>query len=235
MALKDDITAEVDSIFRGDWTKRDGYVVPQPKDVGLTSNDGVTFDSVAVLYADLSASTQMVNDKKPEFAAEVYRSFLAAAARVIRAEGGEITAYDGDRVMSVFLGDEKETSAARCALKINHAVKKIVTPTLQEHWQGSTYEVKHVVGVDVSPMLVARTGVRGGNDLVWVGRAANYAAKLSALNSDGYPAFITDRVFDAMADAAKYGGDPRRLMWEERVWTAVNKLRIYRSNWTWGV
>lgn len=90
MALQDDIASEVESIFRGGWTKRTGYVVPAPKDVGLTSNDGVEFESAVVLYADLSASTQMVNNKKPEFAAEVYRGFLAATARVIRAEGGEI-------------------------------------------------------------------------------------------------------------------------------------------------
>lgn len=233
MALSDDISGEVDAIFKGQWTTRTGYVVPAPKDVGLTSNDGVEFDSVAVLYADLSASTQMVDQKKPKFSAEVYRAFLAAAARVIRAETGDITAYDGDRVMAVFLGDDKETRAARCALKINYAVKKIVTPALQRHWQGSTYEVGHVVGVDVSPMLVARTGVRGGNDLVWVGRAANYAAKLSAISDGNYSSWITDRVFDAMADSAKFGGDPRQNMWEERSWTNMNKLRIYRSHWTW--
>lgn len=196
MALKEDISTEVEGIFKGQWTTRTGYVVPAPKEVALETNDGVEFESVSVLYADLSASTHMVDAKKPKFSAEVYRAFLATAARVIRAESGDITAYDGDRVMAVFLGDDKETRAARCALKINFAVKKIVTPMLQQYWQGSTYEVRHVVGIDVSPMLVARTGVRGGNDLVWVGRAANYAAKLSAIKDGTYSTWITDRVFD---------------------------------------
>ena len=235
MALKDEILEEAENIFGFQWTSRDGYVVPAPGDIKLTTNDAVKFDSVVVLYADLKASTQMVDAKKPSFAAEVYRGFLAAAARVIRHEGGEITAYDGDRIMAVFLDDEKESHAARCGLKINYAVKKIVTPTLQKYWSGSTFEVKHVVGIDVSPMFVARTGIRGGNDLVWVGRAANYAAKLCNLGADGHSTYVTDRVFEAMTETTKYGGNPRQLMWESRTWTDMNKISIYRSSWTWSV
>lgn len=235
MALKDDILGEVDYIFRSQWTKRSGYVVPAPKDINLTTNDAVEFDSVAVLYADLQASTAMVDGKTATFSAEVYRAFLATAARIVRAEGGEITAYDGDRIMAVFLGDGKETVAARCALKLNYAVRNLVTPTLRSRYPQSTYKVKHVVGIDVSPMLVARTGIRGGNDLVWVGRAANYAAKLSALNDEGYSTWITDRVFDALADSSKYSAEPQRLMWEQRSWTPMNGLRIYRSSFWWPV
>ena len=33
------------------------------------------------------------------------------------------------------------------------------------------------LGIDTSKLFVARTGIRKSNDLVWVGRAANYAAK----------------------------------------------------------
>ena len=39
---------------------------------------------------------------------------------------------------------------------------------------------KQSVGIDTSELFVARTGIRRANDLVWVGRAANHAAKLSA-------------------------------------------------------
>ena len=235
MALKDDITAEAMDIFRLAWTKRNGYVVPAPKDINLTTNDGVELEA-AVLYADLQASTTMVDSKTPEFSAEVYKAFLAATARVIRAEAGEITAYDGDRIMAVFIGDGKETTAARCALKINWVVKNLVSPALRSVYTQHAFEVQHVVGVDVSPLLVARTGIRGGNDLVWVGRAANYAAKLSALHDAGYPTWITDRVYDALADGTKYSGEtPRRLMWEQRSWTPMNGLRIYRSSFWWGV
>jgi hypothetical protein len=47
----------------------------------------------AVLYADLAESTGMVQKYVPLFSAEIYKTFLYAAAKVIRFEGGTITAY----------------------------------------------------------------------------------------------------------------------------------------------
>ena len=113
--------------------------------------------------------------------------------------------------MAVFIGDNKNTSAAICALNINYATIQIINPTIKECYSNSTYQVKHVVGIDTGNMFIARTGIRGSNDLVWVGRAANYAAKLSELSSD-YPSRITKDVYDVIHDSAKYStnGEP---MW----------------------
>jgi class 3 adenylate cyclase len=179
MPLKADIEAEVGSIFGARWSERAGRVVPDPADIYLGSNDAVTFDAVTVLYADLSDSTVMVDTKIPKFSAEVYKAFLATAGRIIQDHDGTITAYDGDRIMAVYLGECKNTNAAKTGLKLNHAVNQILMPALRRKWNATDFSVRHVVGIDTSKMFVARTGVRGRNDLVWVGRAANYAAKLT--------------------------------------------------------
>lgn len=173
----------------------------------------------------------MVDKFKPHFAAEVYKSYLYATAKVIRSEGGEIVAYDGDRVMAIFIGGSKNTSAARCGLKIHWAADKIVTPALNEQYPNSTFVLRHVVGIDTSDLWVANTGIRGANDLVWVGKAANYAAKLTELSAD-YPTWITHRVYDAMSDDVKVSNDGK-AMWEARVWRAMRDLSIYRSSFTW--
>jgi hypothetical protein len=65
-----------------------------------------------------------------------------------------------------------------------------------------------------------------------VGRAANYAAKLTG-ESDEYPTWITKAVFDLMADEAKFGGSPRQLMWKEWSWSKMNNIPVYSSNWKW--
>jgi class 3 adenylate cyclase len=93
--------------------------------------------------------------------------------------------------------------------------------------------MKYVIGVDTSTIFACRIGVRNDNDIVWVGRSANYAAKLAAINE--YPVYITGTVFDNMSDSSKFGGNPPKLMWEERTWIAMNQMRIFRSNWTWSV
>lgn len=69
---------------------------------------------------------------------------------------------------------------------IDYAVTQIINPKILEKYPASPYTVRHAVGVDISQVFIARTGIRGSNDLVWVGRAANYAAKLCALREALY-------------------------------------------------
>ncbi len=226
MSLESELKDEVAKIFREQWSVRDGEKVPESDDLQL-DNDAVQLDAT-VLYADMAGSTTLVDTYKPAFAAEVYKAFLHSAAKIIRSEGGEITAYDGDRVMAVFIGNSKNSSAARAALKINFARLQIIDPALKAQYPKTSYELKHVVGVDTSPLFVARTGIRGANDLVWVGRAANHAAKLSALPPD-YSSWITAEVFTMLNESAKTSSDGRS-MWEPANWIAMNR-QIYRSTW----
>jgi len=195
-------------------------------------NDAVKLKGT-VLYADMADSTNLVDKYKAFFAAEIYKTFLLCAAKVIRSEEGVITAYDGDRIMAVFIGKNPNTRAVRCALKIHYAALYVVAPAKKAQYSKNEYEIKHVVGVDKSDLYVARTGVRGANDLVWVGRAANYAAKLSALPPT-HPTYITKEVYDAMLDDVKTSSDGRQ-MWEAVYWTEFDGRLIYRSNFWWSI
>lgn len=230
MGTKDDIEAAVAKIFKSTWTTRSGTKVPDQSDIGL-GNDGVLIEGT-ILYADLDGSTAMVDKYKKEFSAEIYKTYLDSTARIIRSESGEIVSFDGDRIMAVFIGDNKDTRAVRCGLKINYSVKQLVMPALTTQYPKEDFKIKHVVGIDTSPLLVARTGIRGSNDLVWVGPAANYAAKLTELSSD-YPTWITHRVFDKMGDNVKVSSG--KSMWDPMIWKPMGSLSIYRSNWKWRV
>jgi len=231
MSLKDEITEMVSKIFWDQWTERDGRVVPEAEDVPL-GNEAVKFESATVLYADMSGSTALVDSNAWYFAAEVYKTYLYCAARIITNEGGTVTAYDGDRIMAVFIGDSPNSSATRAALKINYGRIHIIMPLLQKKYPLETFDLKHVVGIDRSSLRAARTGARGANDLVWVGRAANYAAKLTTL-PDTHPTWITKDVYDRLTDDLKTtDGKP---MWEIMTWTAMNSMTIYRSIWYWPI
>lgn len=232
MALEDDLKTAAGRFFRESWDERDGTAVPDTDDVRLY-NDGVNLDAV-VLYADLAESTQLVNTYKATFAAEVYKAFLYCAARIIEHRGGVVTAYDGDRIMAVFLGEAKNSAAARAALNIHHAVDEIVMPAMRTQYPNEKYALGHCVGIDASKLLAARTGVRGANDLVWVGRAANYAAKLSALRIGGYRSIITAAVYNSLNEDSKLSADSVNM------WTAIKSatlpgMSLYGSTWRWGV
>lgn len=228
MGLKEVLQEEVTAIFSENWSTRAGYVVPS--DASLTlSNSAVNLDAT-VLYADMADSTVLVQEQKNHFAAEVYKAFLHCAARIITDQGGSVTAYDGDRVMAVYVGDprSRSMSAVRTALKIHGAVDDIITPAIRNQYEEQSFVLKHVVGIDTSKLFVARTGVRGANDLVWVGRAANYAAKLSGFAHE-YATYITEEIYAELEESMRISKGIE--MWEARRWTAMNNKLIYRSNY----
>ena len=205
--------------------------MPDTDDVAL-GTDAVTLNGT-VLYADLSDSTALVKGWKDWFAAEVYKNYLYCASRIIKAQGGEITAFDGDRIMAVYLGKSKNTSAVRTGLKIKWAVGNILQPALVAKYPDTKFKYSQKVGIDTSALFVARTGIRGSNDLVWVGNSANNAAKLAALDK-GYSTYITGAIYTNINDEAKFGGDPKKNMWTD-LGTSDFGYQLYGSNWTWGL
>jgi class 3 adenylate cyclase len=229
--LLDELKTEVAQTFRTTWSRRDGRVVPEPSDLKL-GNDAIEFDRATILYADLAGSTKMVDAIPWQAAAEVYKSFLHCASRLIRDHDGVITSYDGDRVMGVFVGDSQSNQAVKCALKINYAVQNVVSPAVAAQYPNYNLSVKQVVGVDTSPIRAARTGVRGDNDIVWVGRAANYAAKLTDLDLKERT-WITEAVFEQLVDAQKFASADRALMWKKYSWSQNGDISIYGSTYWW--
>ena len=227
--LKPGLEAAVKEIFRATWSRRDGQVVPEPQNLQL-GNDAVDLDAT-VLYADIASSTALVDSYKDWFAAEVYKTFLSCAAKIIKDEDGVVTAYDGDRVMAVYRGELKNSRAVRTALRIHSAVMQVVQPCMDVRYESNSFRLKHVVGIDTSKLMVSRIGVRNDNDLVWVGRAANYAAKLCTLN-EGFTTYITHSVYDNLANFVKCGLAGEN-MWKPYTWTPMNKLSIYASNHFW--
>ena len=230
MALGDNLRSQVRNIILEGWSKQDRRSVPKLNELEL-SNDAATLEGT-VLYADLDDSTRLVDTEHPEFAAHVYKSFLTCAARTVRSENGTITAYDGDRIMAVYTGGGKEDRAVRTALKINFAVQEIINPVIKDAYPTSTYSVRHVVGVDTSELFVARTGIRGFNELVWVGRAANHAAKLCGRS--GAPSQITAEVHDRLSEGITYDQN-RRPVWTRSAAYEIGHRTIYTSTAWWSL
>jgi adenylate cyclase len=234
MGLKDELSQSVSKIIQQSWDVRDGRIVP---DTDVALEGGAVRLDATVLYADLAQSSKLATDFQQRTAAKVIRIFLDCMCRLIRHYNATITSFDGDRVMGIFLGDLKNTNAAECALKMNYVVTKIITPRVNQYFTSlreSSFRISHCVGVDTSPIMAVRAGIRGSNDLVWVGRAPNFAAKLSEIRESTFNSYISTDVFSRMNDSAKYGGADNRLMWEQRSFEYIGeRTTIYRSSWTW--
>jgi class 3 adenylate cyclase len=228
MGLNDELKSQVWKIAQERWSVRDGRVVPGPTDLKF-SNDGVRLDAVC-LYADLADSTKLVSKADDTVAAEVFRCFLYCSAKIISQLGGTVTAYDGDRVMAVYIGDKRFENAVRTGWAIAHAVKNIVVPAFTNKQLGG-YAIAHGVGIDAGKILVARSGFRNADDLIWLGPAANFAAKMSALRDEGFTTWVSEAVHKGMPAHYHKGGDGSEL-WSARNWPPQGKT-VYASSLPW--
>lgn len=228
MTIKDDIQTETTKTLAEVWVEEQAYIVPDLKDLRLNANHAKKIDA-AVLYADLSGSTAMVDSMPWQFSAEMYKIYLRGASRLINDGGGSITAYDGDRVMAIFTGNNKETDAVRVAMKINGVVERLLRPAIAKQYAATQFRLSHVIGIDASELRAARIGVRGDSDIVWVGRAANHAAKLSSISSA--PIWITKPVYDKLGqDLLVYiANGVRNSCWIQNTWNGFNRSTIYST------
>ena len=231
MGLSDDLSKGVKDILSQSWDMRDGATVPTTD--GIKFAGGAVRLDATILYADLAQSSYLATEFQQRTAAKVIRAFLFIMSRLITTCDGKITSFDGDRVMGVFIGGSKNSNAAKCALKMDYAVLEIIKPTVTNHFQAlkqDGFEISHCVGVDTSSVLAVRAGQRGSNDLIWIGRAPNLAAKLSDIRESPYDSFITEDVYNRLKDSSKYGGKENTNMWEKRTFDFLNdKIPVYRS------
>jgi class 3 adenylate cyclase len=214
LAIKDELTAKIGEFARDKWADiPDAYVLPTVNDLTF-GNSGERLD-VTVLYADISESTSMVDSLTDTRAAEYYKAFLHCASQLIKRNKGEIEAYDGDRVMALYVGDEQADDAVRTALELNYAVIKIINPTFEDVYQQYHRKLKFTVGIDSRKVLAIKVGIRAVGELAWIGAAANYASKLNSfvgLDHD-FPIRVTTHAFAKLKNISLYGSDGSS-MWE---------------------
>lgn len=235
MALLDDLNADVSNIISKLWDKRKGTTVPSSENVAL--NGGAVELDATYLYADMANSSKIANTFDRRIAAKILKSFLSTITRLIRKYGGTVISFDGDRVLGVFVGGQKNSSAVKCALQIKYVVDQIIKPKFCNKYDGvknATFSISHGVGIDTGTVLIVRAGARGANDLISIGRGPNLAAKLSDVRQASYKTFISSTVYNSLMDYAKYGGSNNENMWEKCSYKYLgNDIEVYRSSWHW--
>ena len=215
MGLADDTKSGIDGVLREAWVITAGTVVPETDDVTL-KNGGRRVDAT-YLYADLAGSSKLAQTVDEEIVAKVIRSYLNAAARILNYHGGAIRSYDGDRVMAIFIGNGKNSSAATAAFNLNWAVQEVIRDELDRKWPKSlaNYTMHQGVGIATGEALIVRAGVRNHNDLVSIGSAPNVAAKLSELRRTP-DIYITSGVYEMLNERAKVRNDGVSTIWSKQ-------------------
>ena len=141
---------------------------------------GTKLVETCVLYVDMRRSTELSFQHRPKTTAKLYSSFVRAMTRCATNHAGEVRGIVGDRVMVLFPPDRCFVRAVDTAILMNSVCKYVLNKNFKHN------EVTFGIGIDYGRMLATKTGIRrhgsaqaSYRNLVWLGRPANIASKLT--------------------------------------------------------
>ncbi len=186
--VKDRTAEEISTIlapsFRVDITKTS--LVPHSDDGGITfpnldtATQRCKLLETSVLYIDIRRSTELNLRHKPHTVARLYSAFVRAMTRCAIEYRGHVRGIIGDRLMVLFNPSTAFPDAVNTAVLMNSVSKFL----LNRHFKAN--EISCGIGIDFGTMLVTKTGIRrrgveqhNYKSLVWLGRPANIASKLT--------------------------------------------------------
>ena len=147
-----------------------------------SKTQGAKLIDTAVLYIDIRRSTDLNLAHKPRTVAKLYSAFIRAMTHVARHHHGHVRGIIGDRLMVLFDSDGAGANAVECAFSMNTVGQHV----LNKHFKAN--DVTFGIGIDCGKMLATKTGIRrhgheqaNYRNLVWLGRPANIASKLTDL------------------------------------------------------
>jgi len=231
MALLDDLTNKINTYFAEKYEVQETTIVPSTDYSKLTfGNNGLTSE-LTFLFVDIRKSSLLHDTYGYIVAAKIYQSFHDINVRIINSRDGQVRAFDGDRIMGVFAGDRKNNNAVEAALNIRWAVSNILNKKLKPE-----YAINIGIGIDTGKTLITKVGKGrdiSNNDLVWVGKACNYASHMC--NESENKIYVSPTVYNKLDETNKTSGG--RSMWENINMKLKNDKLVscYRSSYTWSV
>lgn len=192
---------------------------------------GVARD-ISVVQVDLSGSTSLTASVGADKAAAVLNAFIVAVATVTYDGGGAVDKYPGDAVMSFFgvnadadMNKNVRSRSVMAACRAVAVVKDVVNPALLECGLPS---VKCKAGVAYSKCLIACVGVDEHNEIVAIGDAPNFAAKLEKHASPMQvlvEATALGKCYDPVKKHAQTQGETNGIKYAPVDWRAVAALQ----------
>lgn len=227
MALLEELNGKIDAYVKQPYEIEETTIVPDTDTAKLTfGNKGLTCE-YAFLFMDIRKSSQLHEQYGFTKAAKIYQSFHDINVRVIEENSGSVRAFDGDRVMGVFVGASKNSNAVKAAMQIQWAIRNILNPKLET-------KITCGGGIDSGKILVTKIGKgrnKNNNDLVWIGKADNYASHLA--NEAKNTIIISTNSYDVLVADRKVSDG--KNMWQSKILTLKDGTNVncYESRYGW--
>jgi adenylate cyclase len=166
---------------------------------GASMSGGV--EEVAILFIDLTGSTELATNHPPERVAEVLNDFFRIVVDTVDRHDGLINKFQGDAALAVFGAPLRNDGAASAAL----ATARALGTQLRE-----LPLVDFGIGVSAGSVFAGNIGAEHRYEYTVIGDAVNEAARLADL------AKTSDRRILCSAAAIERADDDERGLWASK-------------------
>jgi adenylate cyclase len=233
---KVDLNKMVDGYLAGTYKTTEPRGVPNPVDIPL-GNQAAKLDATA-LFIDLRQSSDITNAFRRQTAAKMLKSYFDGSVRIINQNTGQVRSFNGDGMLALFVGDKQSNNAVRAAMQVRWFVEHVLWPKFNGYFdankaaRGARLNFSIGAGLDKGDIYAVRVGIRGTNDVAWVGRCTNTAAKLSNVLHHPRSIGITRAVYHRLNNDRKYSDG--RHMWSDESFDHFGGVsRAYRTTAFW--
>lgn len=239
MSLKKELQQKVTNYLTGNYDTYEPSAVPEPKDIPL-GNEAAHLEATA-LFIDMRQSSNIANAFRLQTAAKMIKGYFDGAVRIIRENDGQVKSFNGDGMLALFVGDQRFHYAVRAAMEVEWFVGNILQPKLNRYFENNRVAMGQALsfeigcGLDDSSIFAVKVGIRGTNDVAWVGKGTNTAAKLASRVSQPDNIAITQAVYDRLDRNYQYDSGGTH-MWSEESFEDIGGLtRAIRTSQYWSV
>ncbi len=235
MSLSEDIKNKVSEYINSKYEITDGIVTPDKKSISFGAQAKKIWS--VVLYIDIRDSRKLMESENLLIAARVHKSFLFAASKCVREHDGDLRSFNGDSVLSFFVGEDSAKRAVKAAMKTKCSVHEIINPILKKR---INKEIDYGIGVAQGKILVVKSGVPGDEiyqDLIWVGLPTIHAFEYGNMARKPYNVWISKNVYKAIKDDKSMIYSKGKDMWvyNDSHEFSFGNFRVYKTDYYWNL
>lgn len=147
---------------------------------------------VSVIFTDIRGYTEFSERVPPEVVIEALNEYFDAQTSIVVEHDGDVDKFIGDALVAVFEGDNMETRAVNCAVRITQAMEELLN-------KFPDYNLHVGIGIASGEVVVGAMGARDRMDFTVLGSTVNLSARLCSKAEPGQ-VLLDQATFDASKD-----------------------------------
>ena len=220
--------------------------IPNEEYFKLEIQQWIKIKNIVCVYIDLASSTKINIEENQKLAAHIFNSYIKAVVKIFKEYQCKYIDIQGDGGFALFDGDNKVTKAVVSAVTIKTLLSRdtnYLSNFVSDKLKNTNLSLR--VGIHQGSILAKKAGIRGENEIVWLGDVVSVASKICNLKFYENNQFksdtirITETIYQNLTNkhltiSCGCGGEAVDL-WKkyifEKPYFGLNNLYILTTNW----